>query len=351
MIKTICTSCGNVRDFVEKYRGKKFKCPKCSNPVLIEDNEEKKYESIIDPTTINLTEKVNEISRENVLEKEILPQDPLPKKSNTSLIILIFILIILVAIFYFTRLNNNYQSNTIQPVSVDSSKVLKADTTLSRIEQTTLQYVSDADYYINARSDYRIYSYNYPKISSVKNAYFESQEKVHVSKIDNGFGYIEFINNLNQKVIGWVEMKDLILIGKPNSDSATQSNYPDLQPNWSEVDYERKDIMIKHIEAEDNRNYSEIINFYSEKMERYYDINNPTTDELQKRYNHLWSITNNPKSVITKIDKVSTDLYLVTFDFDYYGTKNNTHRTMKNEITYYKFDDSNKIVSLYDNSK
>jgi hypothetical protein len=222
----------------------------------------------------------------------------------------------------------------------------------SKVEQTTIQYTPDADYYLNARSDFRIYFYNYPILSSEKNTYFESKEKVHVSKIENGFGYVEFVNNSDQKITGWVEMKDLIYIGKLNPDSsAIQSIDSELPSNLSKIDNERNEIMVKHIEAENNRNFSTIINFYSENIDRYYDINHPTIDELQKRYNHLWSITNNPKSTITKIEKVSKDLYLVTFDFDYYGSRNNTHRTIKNEITYYKFDEANKIISIYDNTK
>jgi hypothetical protein len=124
----------------------------------------------------------------------------------------------------------------------------------SKVEQVIIQYTPDAEYYINASFNYKIYFYNYLTFSSEKNSFFESQEKVHVSKIDNGFGYLEFINKRNEKVIGWVEMKDLIVIGKSNVDStALQSNNSDIQSNWSEIEKERKEIIIKHIEAEDYR--------------------------------------------------------------------------------------------------
>jgi predicted RNA-binding Zn-ribbon protein involved in translation (DUF1610 family) len=37
MIETICQSCGNIKSFEESYIGKTFKCPSCSNPVIIQN--------------------------------------------------------------------------------------------------------------------------------------------------------------------------------------------------------------------------------------------------------------------------------------------------------------------------
>ena len=37
MIETICQSCGNLKSFEESYIGKTFKCPSCSNPVIIQN--------------------------------------------------------------------------------------------------------------------------------------------------------------------------------------------------------------------------------------------------------------------------------------------------------------------------
>lgn len=36
MIETICPSCGNRKPFEDSFIGRKFKCPKCSNPVTIQ---------------------------------------------------------------------------------------------------------------------------------------------------------------------------------------------------------------------------------------------------------------------------------------------------------------------------
>ena len=106
MIKTICTSCGNVRDFEDKYRGKKFKCPKCSTPVLIDVIEEKKEEvkgkSDVHHFAEKLITEVEEVNQKGGTNIEIAPQISSPKKSNIGVIIFLFLIIVGV-IYYFTK--------------------------------------------------------------------------------------------------------------------------------------------------------------------------------------------------------------------------------------------------------
>ena len=118
----------------------------------------------------------------------------------------------------------------------------------------------------------------------------------------------------------------------------------------SENDIRRKAIIANHIRAEDAKDLSTIFKYYSTNMTQYYDIKLPQTEDLEKRYNHYWSIISNPKSVLKSVKKLSTNIYLVTFDYEYYGTKLNTHRIIQNEITYYVFDNDNRIMALYDNN-
>ena len=125
MIKTICTSCGNVRDFEDKYRGKKFKCPKCSTPVLIDVIEEKKEVVKEKPDEHLLAKKliteVEEVNQKGGTNLEIAPQISSPKKSNTGVVIFLFLIIVGI-IYYFTKSTDNSQSNNYQPVvSITSS--------------------------------------------------------------------------------------------------------------------------------------------------------------------------------------------------------------------------------------
>ena len=64
-------------------------------------------------------------------------------------------------------------------------------------------------YIVNASEENKIYFYNEPNVNTKRNAYFSSSEKVYVTKIQNGFGYIEFTNDRGQTSVGWLNLKEL----------------------------------------------------------------------------------------------------------------------------------------------
>lgn len=69
--------------------------------------------------------------------------------------------------------------------------------------------VNKGKYVINATDNQRVYFHKSPNIETKKNAYFITGEIVIVEKIENGFGYVEFINTRGQKSVGWIEMQSL----------------------------------------------------------------------------------------------------------------------------------------------
>lgn len=97
-------------------------------------------------------------------------------------------LVIGIVIWYFTT-DNSVTSN-------EAAIVESTPTTFS-------YYVVKADEYN------RIYFYRKPDASTKKAAYFNSRTTVFVQQIENGFGYVEFTNDMGQKSKGWLDLQDL----------------------------------------------------------------------------------------------------------------------------------------------
>lgn len=71
------------------------------------------------------------------------------------------------------------------------------------------QEYSSGYYYIQATESSLVYIYASPDLSTRKNAYFDSQERVYINEFKNGFGYIEFTNSENQTSTGWLLLSEL----------------------------------------------------------------------------------------------------------------------------------------------
>lgn len=67
MIQTICENCGNAKSFEDQYKGKKFKCPSCQKPVLIQpfgDQLLSDESTSPESSEVNLTEEERKVRKE-----------------------------------------------------------------------------------------------------------------------------------------------------------------------------------------------------------------------------------------------------------------------------------------------
>lgn len=64
-------------------------------------------------------------------------------------------------------------------------------------------------YIINADENNLVHFHTEPDINTERNAYFNSQETVYVLEIQNNFGYIEYVNDKNQKSKGWIKLENM----------------------------------------------------------------------------------------------------------------------------------------------
>lgn len=103
--------------------------------------------------------------------------------------------------------NSTFSENEVLNNSNNDSTKEKESAESEFSEYETI--AKNEKYIINANDNQRVYLHKSPTIETRKNAYFISGEKVIVQKIENGFGYVEFINTSGQRSIGWVEMQYL----------------------------------------------------------------------------------------------------------------------------------------------
>lgn len=98
--------------------------------------------------------------------------------------------------------------------------------------------------------------------------------------------------------------------------------------------------------AEQSRNFEQIYQHFSPNMERYWDINYPTYDELQARYQRTWDITQNNEHSNVKVDKVSENTYDVSTTYSYYSIKDQKQKRVASKMRFV-FDGDHKIIKTY----
>lgn len=114
--------------------------------------------------------------------------------------------------------------------------------------------------------------------------------------------------------------------------------------------YEGRDtheqLITSFVEAEDRRDYGEISGYLSPGMRRYWDIYQPTSRQLEKRYSHIWSITEYSKNKIRDIDRVNDSTYVLRTRYEYKGLRRNK-TTVLNSRVCFVFGPDLKIREIY----
>ncbi|MGQ7947179.1 hypothetical protein [Flavobacterium sp. WC2509] len=77
--------------------------------------------------------------------------------------------------------------------------------TINNISEPTI-----GTYIINSDSNNLVHFYTKPNIETQRKSYFSTRDTVYVSEVKNGFGYIEYKNDRNQKSKGWIKLEDMI---------------------------------------------------------------------------------------------------------------------------------------------
>lgn len=127
-----------------------------------------------------------------------------------------------------------------------------------------------------------------------------------------------------------------------------KNNVSVSQKTYSKIDDDEAIETIKeYLSTENNRDFSGILSFYSNNMQRYWDLQNPSVKQLSNRYQHAWSIMGSSISDLKDVEKVGANTYIYTTDFIYYSIKDQVYKTVKNSRIKVVFDDNYKIISIY----
>ncbi len=115
---------------------------------------------------------------------------------NLQLVTFLFILVIIFSC------NNRKKDDTEKSNIKDSSST-------TNLKQGATQINSNNEkqtglYLISGTKDEKVFFYDEPEISSVRNGYISTNEVVDVLKVSNWFGYVEFENLQGQVSKGWI---------------------------------------------------------------------------------------------------------------------------------------------------
>ena len=133
---------------------------------------------------------------------------------------------------------------------------------------------------------------------------------------------------------------------KPVVPDAPKVDTPKQQEFDNEIDRENAMALFQLMNAENNQAFDEIYAYFSPNMERYWDINYPTYDELYDLYHKSWNSKSKISQDNIRVEKVGENTYNVSLTYNAHDNVNNK-KISKNVKTRYIFDKNNKIISTY----
>ena len=100
------------------------------------------------------------------------------------------------------------------------------------------------------------------------------------------------------------------------------------------------------LNAEEQKDFQKVYNYFSPKMTRYWNIYNRIKTELQNTYNHSWSITSSSKNDIEKIEEVRENIFYLYTDYSFFNLKTLEEMDYKSVVRF-EFGDDGKVVDVY----
>ena len=121
-----------------------------------------------------------------------------------------------------------------------------------------------------------------------------------------------------------------------NLDSNTEINVTAFQ----------KDLIRDFVKAEEERNWSKIKGFFSADIRRYWDLYNPSHDEVKSSYEKAWDLTSNGENKIDKVKSVRDNQYDLKTSYTYYDNRKQEYFRV-HSLVRFEFDENNKLKATY----
>lgn len=120
-----------------------------------------------------------------------------------------------------------------------------------------------------------------------------------------------------------------------------------VNANASE-DTRERDVsnILYFLYAEESQNINQVLKYYAPNIDRYWDLNKPSIDQISKRYLNLWSKIEDAKHVDIDIQNIGGRTYDVTGTYIYYSIKDRDYRWVPIH-TRFVMNESGKIVKTF----
>lgn len=144
-------------------------------------------------------------------------------------------------------------------------------------------------------------------------------------------------------------IEDNVLVDNPQTISFSQPNTVQYQREIKvseEYKYLSRGSNVEKIrrflKAEDNSDWEILAFLFSNKVERYWNLEYPTFDKLYSTYQFNWSNSKYRRNEILDIEKISENNYRVATNF-HFSTKSDPNRKERYSELLFKFDDEGFI--------
>ena len=226
MIETTCPKCQNIKRFTDDKIGKKYKCPVCSEIVIINKNNNDGLDESLqtiqssNTTSLPIKEYKENLNSENEIDKEkiiIVPQE----NSKKNWVLICFIGISAIALIWLIIWKvksphvsvNNSDSTKLQTVtSIDSVSASPKSQSNKLIVDTFLLYADNSQDGISTYtiSSEKAYLYSAANKATIQKTYLGKGQQIPIISESNGFVMTILINDQGIKTFGWVNKDDVI---------------------------------------------------------------------------------------------------------------------------------------------
>lgn len=204
---------------------------------------------------------------------------------NKSILYTIGIILIGVLAFYYFNRNKNEQFETEN----NSGGNIENDTILG-------------NYIVQADNSNLVHFYEEPDITTEKKAYFSTNDTVYVAQIENGFGYVRFLNSKGQKSIGWLPLEKMIYCEECISE--------DVENESINNSLEKEE---KYVNVVNPDNDNQTIDFLKNNINQEYCFRENAEDEKNENGYSMFKL----KIIISSINEITgTFGYLSNKDVD-----------------------------------
>lgn len=158
------------------------------------------------------------------------------------------------------------------------------------------------------------------------------------------FGY-KYINNpeqVNTEPFQMSEVKSNPSTSTPKKKEVVKSDIDSLSVIDEDDKREKINTINNLIKAEENRDFTSIMNNFSPQIIKYWDLTNPSRERMYNLYESTWAKALDISYNNISVQRITDNIYEMTADYSYYSIKDDDIKSFKIKNRY-EFDKNGKI--------